>query len=140
MRSCATAHGSDRQSRRRPAARLSCSEHRDTPCLWCLLFACQDATFHLCPILPETHAAEARIWTLRMPGTVPSKPVSAPPSKPYYAINILCSFHPSCPPCLSPFYTAQSLLQTYGSHACKCLSGSLLCDDLMRWSRVCRFT
>lgn len=53
LRSYATAYGSDVQSRRRPV-HLSCFEHQDTLCYWCLFFACQDAPFHLCPILPET--------------------------------------------------------------------------------------
>lgn len=51
------------------------------------------------------------------------------------AINIPSALHAPCSS-TSAFYTDQSLLQTCGSHAWKCLTGSLLGDDLRLWSRA----
>lgn len=101
VKSHAAACGSGRQSRRRLAVHLSCSEPLGYSCLWCLLFACQKGPFHLCPVVPETHAGEAQRQTLCMPDPTPAKPSSAQPRKHYDAINVLCSFHRSRPPRLS---------------------------------------
>lgn len=101
VKSNAAACGSGRQSRRRLAVHLSCSEPLGYSCLWCLLFACQKGPFHLCPVVPETHAGEAQTQTLCMPDPTPAKPSSAQPRKHYDAINVLCSFHRSRPPRLS---------------------------------------